>query len=124
MLIVEISELEGSAARRLEIDKPEITIGKRADCDVVLPSPKVSRQHARVFEKNGSLVLEDLKSTNGTSLNGEAVAGEHRLGDSDVIRIGGFEVRIERVTTKLAPPPAPAGATTAAPPGREAALEE
>ncbi|HSD10038.1 MAG TPA: ATPase, T2SS/T4P/T4SS family, partial [Candidatus Binatia bacterium] len=119
MMIVQVSESESASPRRLEIDKQEIVLGKQADCDVVLASAGVSRHHARVFEKDGGLALEDLKSTNGTVVNGERVSGEHSLGGGDVIRIGDFAVRVERAAAKVSPqakeePTRPAAA--AAPP--------
>src|SRR5262245_13028326 len=96
MMIVQVSEGESATPRRLEIDKSEIILGKHADCDVVLASTKVSRHHARIFEKNGGLALEALKSTNGKIVNGQAVSGERSLGGDEVIRIGAHEVRVER----------------------------
>src|SRR5919109_576971 len=94
MLIVDVSEDKG-ASRRLEIEKSEIVLGKHGECDVVLTSPKVSRRHARVVEENGALVVEDLKSTNGTSVNGKPIAGPQKLAKGDVIRIDLFEIRVE-----------------------------
>jgi pilus assembly protein CpaF len=102
MMIVQVSEGESGTPRRLEIDKSEIILGKHVDCDVVLSSTKVSRHHARIFEKNGGLALEDLKSTNGTIVDGQAVSGERSLGGDEVIRIGDFEVRVERAAKTTA----------------------
>ena len=48
--------------------------GKMKDCaDVVLQDKSVSRMHARIFQKEDDLYLEDLNSTNGTYLNGIAL---------------------------------------------------
>src|SRR5204862_8135869 len=65
-MIVLLKDPDSLAPRRLPIEKPEIVLGKSADCDVVLSSPKVSRRHARIAVRDGGLVIEDLKSTNGT----------------------------------------------------------
>ena len=46
-MIVFVQESESAEPRRIECVKREVLLGKHADCDVVLSSPKVSRHHAR-----------------------------------------------------------------------------
>lgn len=48
------------------LDKPEITIGRRAENEVVVPEATVSGQHARFKWASGTWNVEDLGSTNGT----------------------------------------------------------
>ena len=79
--------------RRLDLaGKPETVIGRDPGCDVQVSHPAVSKRHARIITAPGvhGRVLEDLGSTNGTFVNGEAVpAGTpHALVAGDVIRIG------------------------------------
>ncbi len=69
---------EGSGSRptqeravELPDETREIRIGRRADIEVPLPYPALSSLHARLTRINGSWQVEDLGSTNGTSLNGE-----------------------------------------------------
>jgi serine/threonine-protein kinase len=50
----------------IPLDKPELTIGRRAENDVVVPEATVSGQHARWKWQNGTWNIEDLGSTNGT----------------------------------------------------------
>ncbi len=69
------------------LEKERITIGRRADNDVCLPYPAVSGEHAAVVTILADSFLEDLGSTNGTLVNGRAVA-KHFLVDHDVIDIG------------------------------------
>jgi pilus assembly protein CpaF len=95
-MIVVVQGPEAAEPRRLSIAKAEILIGKHSDCDVVLPSGKVSRRHARVAVNDGGLLIEDLRSTNGTLVNGEAVSGTRPLRDSDEVRIADFVLRIAR----------------------------
>jgi len=95
-MIVLIQDPEAVEPRRVSIDKPEILIGKNADCDVVLSGGKVSRRHARVAVHDGGLMIEDLKSTNGTLVNGETVSGSRPLGERDEVRIADFVLRVER----------------------------
>ncbi len=55
-----------------KITKPVVVIG-RADADVELNDPEVSRRHAQIEVKGGTVILRDLKSTNGTYLNEQHV---------------------------------------------------
>ena len=57
-------------------DGGRYTIGRDPDCDVYLDDPRVSREHAALRVVDGTWVLEDLSSRNGTWLDGERV---HRL---------------------------------------------
>ena len=67
-------------------DKP-ITIGRGREADVMLDDEKVSRVHCGVALRNGNYYLKDLKSRNGTHLNGEEVE-EAQLNPGDHIRVG------------------------------------
>ena len=71
----------------IPLDKERITIGRRADNDVCLPYPAVSGEHAAVVTILADSFLEDLGSTNGTIVNGKAIA-KHFLTDHDQIDIG------------------------------------
>lgn len=57
----------------IRIDKDTMIIGRSRTCDVVIPSAKVSRQHASLTRTDGELYIEDLGSANGVWLNGEKV---------------------------------------------------
>ena len=50
------------------------TLGRSPGTDIRIDNPSVSRRHARVFCENGTWMLEDLGSRNGTRLNGEMVS--------------------------------------------------
>jgi len=69
------------------LDRQRISIGRRADNDVCLPYPAVSGEHAVVVTILDDSFLEDLGSTNGTLVNGAAVA-KYFLRDRDEIDIG------------------------------------
>ena len=75
-----------------EVTHGGLTIGRDPDCDIVLESPEVSRRHATVAAAAGGFVISD-ESTNGVFVNGERVAGSHRLADGDVIRVGDAVLR-------------------------------
>ncbi|TMQ04655.1 MAG: FHA domain-containing protein, partial [Deltaproteobacteria bacterium] len=65
-----------------------VTIGRAPECEVRLGDAACSRRHARLHVDDGTLMLEDLGSHNGTRVNGERVTGRHPLTSDDVISIG------------------------------------
>ena len=65
-----------------------ITIGRAVECDIVITSKRVSREHARVRREGWRAVLEDMGSTNGTYLNDERIMSPTELHDKDRIKIG------------------------------------
>ena len=54
-----------------------------------------SSRHSEVVAREGARVLRDLGSTNGTHVDGLAIAGERVLADGDLVRIGETELRYE-----------------------------
>ena len=65
-----------------------LQIGRDASCDISLSDTYASQQHARISDRNGSWVIEDLGSTNGTYLNQRKVTVPTALAPGDSIRIG------------------------------------
>jgi len=68
-----------------------LTIG-RADTDLVLAQPLVSRRHADLRWQDGKHVLIDHGSANGTFVNGERIRAPHPLAPGDVVQIGTFRL--------------------------------
>ncbi|MFJ5679869.1 FtsK/SpoIIIE domain-containing protein [Streptomyces sp. NPDC093097] len=91
----------------------QIRIGRSADADVPLDDPDVSRLHCAVtVEPDGSVYVADLRSTNGTAVDGV------ELGDRAVPLPPGALLRIGESALRLqAPPRTPDPALTAAPDG-------
>jgi SARP family transcriptional regulator, regulator of embCAB operon len=77
-----------------EFDGSGLTIGRAADNDLVLPDGRVSRHHARISGRRGTLVYADLGSTNGSRVNG-VVVGELVLGAGDRIEVGDTVILVE-----------------------------
>jgi pSer/pThr/pTyr-binding forkhead associated (FHA) protein len=79
---VELDILERGARRSAALASP-FEVGRTDEADVVLRDPEVSRRHARFEGHDGVLYVEDLKSSNGTFLNGRRLreAVEVRAGD-------------------------------------------
>ena len=80
--------------RICEFDGTSLTIGRATDNDLVLPDGRVSRHHARLSGRRGTLVFSDLGSTNGSRVNGVTV-GELVLGASDRIELGDTVIVVE-----------------------------
>jgi hypothetical protein len=72
----------------------ELVIGRHDACDVVLTNPTVSRRHALLVFRDGSWVLRDLESTNGTVVNRVRV-GRCELRPGDLLLLGDEQLRID-----------------------------
>jgi pSer/pThr/pTyr-binding forkhead associated (FHA) protein len=67
----------------------EITVGRGGGCALVLSDDTyVSQLHARLFQQNGEGYVEDLGSTNGTYVNGNAIDSATRLKRGDQVQFG------------------------------------
>ncbi|NOR15710.1 MAG: FHA domain-containing protein, partial [Candidatus Aminicenantes bacterium] len=75
----------------LAVDKPEITIGRKKDCDIILADPKVSRVHAKIAQEDDGFVLTDEGSFNGTRLNKNLIQSS-LLEHNDKIEIGSNKI--------------------------------
>lgn len=81
-------------APAIRVDKPIVVVGRNADCDVVMDSKKVSRQHCCIAQINDYLVVRDLGSTNGVRINGQRVT-ESKLFAGDELSIGNLRYRVQ-----------------------------
>lgn len=59
--------------REIEITKPEFTMGRQSDNDLVLLASRISRRHARIIKADQGYLLEDTRSRHGTYVNGALV---------------------------------------------------
>lgn len=71
-----------------EVPQGATTIGRSRTCGLRLDDLAASRNHALLTRDGDRLMLQDLDSSNGTSVNGERIEGELELADGDVITIG------------------------------------
>lgn len=70
----------------LEVDL--VTIGREPSNTVVINDPEISRQHTRLRWQGDGYVVEDLGSTNGTTVNGTRIPGPSVLSNGDVVGLG------------------------------------
>jgi pilus assembly protein CpaF len=94
MFTVVITEKEGSE-RRLTFTEPEVTIGRVPGNDVVLPKGNVSKRHSRIVLKDNRFIVVDLKSTNGTYVNGRKITSPLVVKEGDKIYVGDFVLTLE-----------------------------
>jgi pSer/pThr/pTyr-binding forkhead associated (FHA) protein len=109
LLFIEESPMEG----RERPAKAGTTIG-RADSDVELNDPDVSRRHAVIRRVDAGVAVEDLGSTNGTFVNETRIAGIVELALGDRVRFGNTVWRLAEVATSAAGEGHEAGAATEA----------
>src|ERR1700694_1687274 len=94
MFTIIISE-KGGAERRESFDKNEINVGRVQGNDLMLPKGNVSKHHARLLYRDGRFIVTDLKSTNGTYVNGRKIAQATIVREGDKIYIGDFVLRLD-----------------------------
>jgi hypothetical protein len=81
-----------------------LTFGRSRDCDIVIDSPKASREHARIeLNTQNQWQLVDLGSTNGTIHNGKMANKPVALENGDEIKIGEYTLRVH-LKQPVAPP--------------------
>lgn len=73
--------------------QPCVTLGRTKDCDIVIPSTHLSRRHAEITEHDGSLVINDLNSSNGTYVNDHKIT-QSSLRAGDKIRLDVYSFRV------------------------------
>jgi pSer/pThr/pTyr-binding forkhead associated (FHA) protein len=103
-----------TTGRPLPLTRQVTLLGREADNDVVIEDKRTSRHHAEIRWNDGRPCLLDRGSMNGTLRNSQAVHGLVPLETGDIVQLGAWRYRFERL--------APAGAAAtrgAAPPVEE-----
>jgi pilus assembly protein CpaF len=115
MFTVVIAEKEGPE-RRVTFTEAEVTIGRVPGNDVVLPKGNVSKRHSRIVLKDNRFIVVDLKSTNGTYVNGRKITSPLVVKEGDKIYVGDYVLTLEgadalRAPAVVTPEPRPVAAT-------------
>src|SRR5437868_1216069 len=83
-----------SEGPNIPLDKPIVLIGRHQECDIQIPSRKISRRHCCFAQVYNYLVVRDLGSTNGVRINGmRAIEGKLQPGDE--VTIGNLTYRVQ-----------------------------
>lgn len=72
------------------------SLGRDFENDLILDDSLVSRRHAIIIWKNDGFYIEDMKSSNGTYVNGERILEARKLEDEDIISLGNYEYSFKR----------------------------
>jgi pilus assembly protein CpaF len=94
MIKLTITE-KGGEPKALSFDKDDVSIGRVSGNDIVLPKGNVSKRHSRLSLRNGQIEIADLKSTNGTYVNGRKIADPMLLTGTDRVFVGDFLITVE-----------------------------
>ena len=94
MFLITLAE-KGGDTQELTFEKPEVTIGRLGGNDLVLAKGNVSKHHSKIVLKDGKYIVVDLRSTNGTFVNGKKIAGPLVVRPTDKIYIGDYIINVE-----------------------------
>src|SRR5438270_3240947 len=86
---------KGGDTRQLDFDVDEITIGRVDDNHICLPKGNISKKHTKIVHRDGKIIVLDLKSTNGTYVNGKKLTGPQVITPQDQIYIGDFILNVD-----------------------------
>lgn len=109
-----VLKFENAVLQELAIGQKEVSIGRSPDNGIVIDNPAVSHYHARVFNEEGRLMLEDFGSLNGTFVNGQRVkmvtlkpGDSVMIGKHTIVVTDSAEVRAHTLDHGAAKPAAP-----------------
>jgi hypothetical protein len=77
-----------------ELPQGEFVVGRALGSHLMLDDPRVSRRHTRFFVEAQRVTVEDLRSRNGTLVNGVLLKAPQVLADQDVVTVGSQELRM------------------------------
>ena len=89
--------------KEIQLDQPQLTIGRKSDNDLPIDNLAVSGHHARIVQEKGAYFIEDTASTNGTFLNEQRIQ-RHQLHNGDQIKIGKHLLVFQEELTRPATP--------------------
>ncbi|MEK6806748.1 MAG: FHA domain-containing protein [Pseudomonadota bacterium] len=103
MWTVVVRDPQGSEICRLPLNG-RLVVGRTHDCQIILPSTAISRQHARIELFKERPVFVDLGSSNGSTLNGQPLTKPTLVDEKSRVEIAGFQIVFERAGASAVPP--------------------
>jgi len=104
MINLTITE-KGGETNALSFDKDEVMIGRVQGNDIVLAKGNISKRHTKIQSAQGHLTVTDMRSTNGTYVNGRKITEPTPVKGGDKIFVGDFLIVLEPGTGATAEPP-------------------
>ena len=98
-MLLKLKVTEGSnAGKEIIINKDKFLIGRADDCNLRPNSDAISRRHCVIIKTDKAVGVRDLKSRNGTIVNGSKITGDKRLSNGDTLEVGPlkFEVVLQK----------------------------
>jgi serine phosphatase RsbU (regulator of sigma subunit)/pSer/pThr/pTyr-binding forkhead associated (FHA) protein len=83
--------VQGNEQQTLSLNHTPYTVGRKVDRDLVIPDPRVSREHAHIVAENGEFFVIDQGSKHGTFVNGERV-DRRKLVRNDRLEFGARDI--------------------------------
>src|SRR5215475_495813 len=87
-----ILSMDGLVLKEIQLSKERTTLGRKPHNDIQIDNLAISGEHAVIVTILNDSFLEDLQSTNGTFVNGQAVK-KHFLQNGDVIELGKYRLK-------------------------------
>ena len=87
-----VLSLDGVTLKEVPVSKERTTIGRRSHNDLVIDNLAVSGDHAVMYKTGDDYFIEDLGSTNGTTVNGQPIK-RHVMHAGDIIEIGKYRLK-------------------------------
>lgn len=95
MYSITITE-RGKQPERIELDKPEIVLGRAYGNDIILARSSVSKRHVRIVVTDERFVVHDLQSTNGTTVAGQKISAPTEVKSGETIVVGDFRILLKQ----------------------------
>ena len=86
---------ESDRGRRISLNQDYQVVGREPTCDVRFDDPRVSRTHAALRRHGNAVYVQDLGSSAGTFVNGEAAVAARQLHAGDVLTFASVQARLE-----------------------------
>jgi pSer/pThr/pTyr-binding forkhead associated (FHA) protein len=89
------------------VERAVCSLGRGEENDVRIRDDTVSLTHATLLRKRGAWFVVDLRSMNGTFVDGSRVSGERELHPGACVRLGGVELEFRAIDADVPTPPEP-----------------
>ncbi len=97
MLRLRVQRVGGPFFEHL-VEGDETVLGRSRQSDLVLSDKFISRRHALIIRTDGGYAIKDLRSHNGTRVNGEQIDRAVAIRDGDVVKLSCFVISVDEVS--------------------------